>query len=188
MLRCPSFLFLVNSFSKSLNTYLMPEKSGRINKEMLRQLEMNPGHLAQVVKGYQNNWAPRALEFLVDKTVLTFRDFDRDRLVHYLQGLLTDEDKRWFVEPFEWKEGVSRDWRDFVPESVRTVWQDLGIEQAVPVYLVAKMIDEQAKVVLGESDNSIRDNSNPRAGSESGDSGHNIILDSSVGSGSSGGD
>lgn len=106
---------------------------GHISPEEAKLLQLPMKATNSIVGWYETLMAPKLVEFRIQDTVLTFRDYNHDRAQNYLFGVLRESIRKELVEGIDWsnvKYKNGRNWKDFIPEKLRVAWPLLdGVSQ-----------------------------------------------------------
>lgn len=114
---------------------------GHISTEEAQIIRLPMKSANSMVGWYETLMAPKLVEFRIQDTVLTFRDYNHDRAQNYLFGVLNYNIGRELVEGINWdyveyKNG--HDWKDFVPEKLRVAWPLLDGMSQMAVCIAAQ--------------------------------------------------
>jgi len=121
---------------------------GRISIEEVKLLQLPAKAINSLVGSYETTHSPKLLEFRVQDTVITLRNYHHDRAQNYLFGILTEETQRelangvdWnyaeHVQDFNWQDF---NWKDFIPEKLRTAWPLLDGTAQMAIAIIANEI------------------------------------------------
>lgn len=126
---------------------------GRISPLEARMLQLPIPSINSLIGVYETVHAPKLLEFRVQDTVVTLRNYHHDRANNYLFGILDNHIKVEMIEGINWSKVQYQngsDWKDFIPEKLRTAWPLLSGDSQMAVAIAA----QRAVEMFGQRDGS----------------------------------